>query len=285
MRVAVTGSTGQLGRAVAAAADADGHEVLRLARGEADPCDLTDRTSVDTRLRGWEPDLVVHTAGWTDVDGCERDPGTAQVLNVAMTVLVAEAARQADAHLVYVSTNHVFDGEADRPARETDPTSARSAYGRSKRDGELVVGDRATVVRTAWLASPQQPNLVTAILDAASQPGPLRFVTDEAAQPTLAADLAPVLLRLGTEGRAGTWHAVNEGPVSAYELAREVLAAAGHDPGRIEPIRAADLVGRAAARPRNGVLDTGHLRTDGGGGLAHHAEPLAALVSELAARS
>jgi dTDP-4-dehydrorhamnose reductase len=285
MRVAVTGSTGQLGRAVVAAARADGHEVLGLARGEAEPCDLTDRQSVDARLRAWEPELVVHAAGWTDVDGCERDPSTAQLLNVAMTVLVAEAARRVGAHLVYVSTNHVFDGEADHPASEADPTGAVSAYGRSKRDGELVVGDDgATIVRTAWLASDQPPNLVAAILGAAARPGTLRFVTDEIAQPTLVTDLAPVLLRLGVERRGGTWHAVNEGPVSAYDLAREVLEAAGHDPRRVRPIRAADLVERVAPRPRNGVLDTRHLRIDGGGGLPHHADPLAALIARLQAR-
>ncbi|MCU1371098.1 MAG: rmlD [Ilumatobacteraceae bacterium] len=284
MRIAVTGSTGQLGRAVTAAARADGHEVLGLARTEAEPCDLTDRSTVDTRLRAWAPDLVVHAAGWTDVDGCERDPGTAQVLNVAVTVLVADAARRAGAHLVYVSTNHVFDGEADRPAQETDPTSARSAYGRSKRDGELVAGDLATVVRTAWLVSRQRPNLVAAILDAASRPGPLRFVTDEIAQPTLVDDLAPVLLRLGTERRSGTWHAVNEGPSSAHELAREVLVAAGDDPRRVQPITAADLPERVAPRPRNGVLDTRHLREDGGGGLPHHRDQLRALVEDLRSR-
>jgi dTDP-4-dehydrorhamnose reductase len=281
MRIAVTGSTGQLGRAVVAAARMAGHEVRGLARGEAEPCDLTDRRDVDRDLAGWDPDLVVHAAGWTDVDGCERDPGTAQLLNVGATVLVADAARRVGAHLVYVSTNHVFGGERERPARETDPTAARSAYGRSKRDGELVVGDEATVVRTAWLASDQRPNLVAAILDAASRPGPLRFVTDETAQPTLVDDLAPVLLRLGTEARPGTWHAVNEGPLSAYDLAREVLDLAGDDPGRVLPVTAADLPGRVAPRPRNGVLDTRHLREEGGGGLPHHAAPLAALVASL----
>lgn len=284
MRIAVTGSTGQLGRAVATAARADGHEVVGLARSEAEPCDLTDRRSVDARLRAWDPDLVVHTAGWTDVDGCERDPARAQLLNAGMTVLVADAARRAGAHLVYVSTNHVFDGEATAPARETDPTDARSAYGRSKRDGELVVGDEATVVRTSWLVSPQGPNLVTTILDAASRPGPLRFVTDEVAQPTIAADLAPVLLRLGTERRSGTWHAVNEGAVSAFDLARAVIEAAGDDPRRVLPIRAADLTGRAAVRPRNGVLDTRRLHEHGGGGLPHHASSLTQLVDELRRR-
>jgi dTDP-4-dehydrorhamnose reductase len=284
MRVAVTGSTGQLGRAVAAAARADGHEVRGLARSEAEPCDLTDRRSVDERLRAWEPELVVHAAGWTDVDGCERDPAKAQVLNVATTVLVAEAAHQVGAHLVYVSTNHVFDGEAEHPATERDPTSAASAYGRSKRDGELVAGDDATVVRTSWLVSLHAPNLVTAILDAAARPGPLRFVTDEVAQLTVAADLAPVLLRLGTERRAGTWHATNEGPLSAYDLAREVLAVTGDDPHRVRPVVAADLVGRAAPRPRNGVLDTRHLQDDGGGGLPHRATSLPRLVHALRRR-
>lgn len=284
MRLAVTGSTGQLGRAVVAAARAAGHEVVGLARGEAEPCDLTDVRSVRDRLAAWAPDLVVHTAGLTDVDACERDPGAAAALNVDMTALVAAAAADTGAHLVYLSTNHVFGDEQDDPHRETDRPAPRSVYASTKLQGEGLVGDQATIVRTAWLVSPQAPNLVATVLAAAARPGALRFVTDEIAQPTVADDLADAVLRLGIERRPGIWHVVNEGPVSAYDLAREVLAAAGLEPDRVEPITALELTGRAAARPRNGVLDTRHLREDGGGALPDHAAPLRALVERLQAR-
>jgi dTDP-4-dehydrorhamnose reductase len=281
MRLIVTGSRGQLGRELVTAATAAGYQVLGLSRQEADPCDLTDRGATLDRIGAWQPDLVIHAAGATDVDACERHPGTAHALNVDATRHVAEAAARAGAHLVYVSTNHVFDGTADRPASEDDEPHPLSVYAATKLAGERIVGPDATVVRTAWLVSPTAPNLVTTVLRAAARPGPLRFVVDETAQPTVAGDLAPVLLRLGASRRAGCWHATNEGIVSAYELAREVLAAAGADPDRVHAITASELTGRVAARPRNGALDTRHLRIDGGGGLPDHVGSIAALVAHL----
>ena len=281
MRIAVTGSTGQLGRAVTAAARAAGHEVVGLSRREPEPCDLTDRAAVERCFDERPPALVVHAAGATDVDGCERDPAAARRLNVDATRHVVAAAARHGAHVVYVSTNHVFDGSLDRPYATDDVPNPPSVYGATKLEGERLVGPEATIVRTAWLSSTFGPNLVTAVLDAARTSGPLRFVTDERAQPTFAADLADAVLRLGAARAPGTWHVVNEGPVSAYELAREVLAAAGDDPDRVQAIGAAALPGRRARRPRNGVLDTGRLAREGGGALPHHAAALAAVVAAL----
>ncbi|WP_421120481.1 sugar nucleotide-binding protein [Aquihabitans daechungensis] len=266
MRLVVTGSTGRLGRDVVAAARRDGHEVIGLARREARPCDLTDAAEVHRRFEAFRPDLVVHAAGATNVDGCERDPDLATRLNVDATRHVAEAAAAAGAHVLYLSTNQVFDGTADHPAREADPTRPLSVYGATKLAGEELVGPSATVVRTAWLSARTGGGVVASILDAAAAPGPLRFVVDEVAQPTFAHDLAPVLLRLGEGRTSGCFHATNEGPVSSFELAQEVLAAIGDDPERVLPIAAADLPGRIAARPRNGALDTRHLHEAGGGG-------------------
>lgn len=283
MRLVVTGSTGQLGRELVALARRQDHEVLGLSTSEADPCDLTDRGSVLARLRAWRPDLVIHTASSTDVDGCERDPAMARALNVDATRHVASATAAVDAHLVYLSTNHVFDGRSDHPAREADAPNPQSVYAATKLAGEEIAGPDATVVRTAWLSSRYGPNLVTAILDAARRTGELRFTPDEIGQPTFAHDLAPVLLRLGAARASGCWHATNEGVVSSFEFAREVLAAAGHDPSRVVAVPADELPARAAARPRNGALDTAHLRADGGGGLPHHAASLAALIEQVAA--
>lgn len=280
MRIVVTGSTGRLGRDVVAAAARSGHDVLGLARSEQDPCDVTDEAAVRSRVEGFGPDLVVHAAGATDVDRCEVDPEGAHRLNVEATRIVAAAAAGAGAHLVYVSTNHVFDGTADHPAAEDDPTNPRSVYAATKLRGEEAAGDGATIVRTAWLSSGTRSGLVSSIVTAAAGPGPLRFVTDEIAQPTFAHDLAPVVLRLGAARLAGRFHATNEGAVSSFELAREILTALGDDPGRVEPITAADLRGRAAVRPRNGALDTTRLREVGGGGLPHHLDALRSLLRD-----
>jgi dTDP-4-dehydrorhamnose reductase len=182
---------------------------------------------------------------------------------------------------VYLSTNHVFDGEAERPYQEGDPTSPRSVYGATKLAGERLVGPTATTVRTAWLSTHDGDGVLGSILAAADRPGPLRFVVDEVAQPTFASDLAPVLLLLGEARHPGCLHATNEGAVSSFDLACAVLAAIGDDPGRVVPITASELPGRVAPRPRNGVLDTQLLRTTAGGGLPDHRATLDAVLRRL----
>ncbi|MGN6695293.1 MAG: SDR family oxidoreductase, partial [Aquihabitans sp.] len=276
MRVVVTGSTGRLGRALVAAATAAGHHVTGLARTEAQPCDLTDESDVFARIGAVAPDLVIHAAGATDVDGCERDPALAQLLNVDATRHVVDAAAVAGAHVVYVSTNHVFDGTAADRYREGDPTHPRSVYGATQLAGEELAGPDATIVRTAWLWSPAG-GIVPAILAAARSGQPMRFADDEVAQPTAASDLAPVLLRLGEARVDGCFHAVGEGAVSSFDLARSVLVELGEDPGRVEPVAGADLPGRVAERPRNGVLDTARLAATGGT-LPHHLQAIRSLV-------
>ncbi len=99
------------------------------------------------------PDLVLHLAAATDVDGCERDPGVAWAVNDAGTGQVAEAAAAVGAHLVYLSTDYVYDGTLDRPYRGDDPVAPLSVYGASKLAGEARVGDAATIVRTSWVSS------------------------------------------------------------------------------------------------------------------------------------
>lgn len=281
MRVVVTGSTGRLGRSVVDAARAAGHRVEPLARSEAHPCDLTDPAEVHRRITAFRADLVVHAAGATDVDACEREPDDAVRRNVDATRHVAEATSAVGAHLVYVSTNHVFDGTAPHPYREDDPPSPPSVYGSTKLAGEQLLDASATIVRTAWLTGADGRGLVGSILAAAATGDPMRFVVDEVAQPTFATDLAPVLLRLGERRHAGCIHATDGGPVSGYEIAREVLAAIGDDPDRVVPITADQLAGRVASRPRNGVLDGARLVATLGEGLPDHRTTLARLLRGL----
>lgn len=279
MRIVVTGSTGRLGRALVAAASAAGHDVTGLARSASEPCDLTDRYAVHERFRAAAPALVLHAAGATDVDACERDPDGARLRNVDATRHVVEAAADAGAHVVYVSTNHVFDGTADRPYREDDEPRPPSVYGTTKLAGERLVGPDATIVRTAWLWSPSAGGIVPAIVAAARSGRPLRFATDEVAQPTAADDLAPVLVRLGTGRAAGCFHVTGEGAVSSFELARAVLGELGEGPDRVEPVTGAGLPGRLARRPGNGALDTTRI-AEAGGRLPHHLVAIRALLHE-----
>ncbi|MFM7044312.1 MAG: dTDP-4-dehydrorhamnose reductase, partial [Ilumatobacteraceae bacterium] len=233
------------------------------------------------------PDVVVNCAAWTAVDACEGDPDMAMRLNAHAVRWIAEACARADAHLMQLSTDYVFDGTLDRPYHEHDEPSPRSVYGASKRAGEreaLSLGASATVVRTSWVCGQHGANMVKTIMRlAASQPA-LSFVADQVGHPTFTADLAPALRRLALDRLSGIVHVTNQGACSWYEFAAEVVAAMGLDPAMVRPIATADLdPPRPAPRPANSVLDNAVLRSAGLPMLRHHAEPLAELVAALMA--
>ena len=162
-----------------------------------------------------------------------------------------------------------------------------SVYGRSKLGGEqelatLLPG--STVVRTSWVCGFHGPNMVKTVLRLAAGDEPLRFVDDQRGCPTFAGDLAGMLLRLGIARMPGIFHVTNQGPTTWYGFARDVLAAAGHDPSRVEPITTAQLdPPRPAPRPANSVLDNAVLRLLGIPLLADYHEPLERTVKRLLA--
>jgi dTDP-4-dehydrorhamnose reductase len=155
-------------------------------------------------------------------------------------------------------------------------------YGRSKLAGEREVGADATVVRTSWVCGLHGNNMVKTILRIAAQNDRLRFVDDQRGHPSFTEDIADGLYRLVVDRRPGLHHVTNQGAVSWYEFAREVLRAAGHDPGRVDPITTAELdPPRPAPRPANSVLDNAALRLAGLPLLADFREPLDRLVRQL----
>jgi dTDP-4-dehydrorhamnose reductase len=280
MKVLVTGAGGQLGTDVVEALSgrvptggrANDRATGRL--GLRSPCEVTavdhalldvaDRDAVQTIFEGVRPHVVIHAGAWTAVDACEGDPDRAYAVNALGTRHVAEAARRVGAHVVYVSTDYVFDGTSSRPYLEWDPPNPKSVYGASKLGGELELDPSSTVVRTSWVCGAHGANMVRTVLRLAGQPGPMRFVDDQRASPTFTADLAGVLAVLGTERLPGTFHVTNAGVTSWYDFARAVLERAGHDPARVEPIATAELdPPRPALRPANSALDNAALRLMG----------------------
>ena len=277
MKVLVTGAGGQVGTELLTAFP--GHEVVGVTHGELD---VGDRDAVLAALAAEAPDAVVHAAAWTAVDACEADPDRALRVNALGTRHVVEAARRLGARVCYLSTDYVFDGTKVEPYDEWDAPAPRSAYGRSKLGGEQALGAEDTVVRTSWVCGRYGPNMVATILRLAAEPGPLRFVDDQRGHPTFADDLATMVARLVLEERPGRFHVTNQGAVSWFEFAGAVLAAAGDDPGRVEPIATTDLdPPRPAPRPANSVLDNAALRLSGIDLLDHYAAPLSRLVAHL----
>jgi dTDP-4-dehydrorhamnose reductase len=228
------------------------------------------------------PAWVVHAAAWTDVDGCERDPARALVVNGEGTRRVAEACRVAGAGLVYLSTDYVFDGRKGAPYVETDPVSPLSAYARSKVAGEEAVraaAPRWAIVRTAWLFGASGKNFVKTIVEKAAAGGPLRVVDDQVGSPTYARDLAEAIAQLVSRDLTGTYHLTNAGSCSWYAFARAILEKAGLAHVLVTPMTTAAL-GRLAPRPAFSVLANRAWTAAGLRPLRPWREALSAMLAE-----
>ncbi len=279
MKVLVTGAAGQLGQDVTAQFAATGHDVICADRSDLDIC---RRDHVLGAVGAVRPDALVNCAAFTAVDACESDAERAYGVNALGVRHLAEATSRFDVHFCHVSTDYVFSGDKPEPYHEWDRPDPRSVYGASKLAGEQEAGEAATVVRTSWLCGRHGFNIVGTVLRLAAEGGPLRFVNDQRGSPSFAPDLAAVIERLCADRRPGLYHATNQGDVSWYEFAREIMVAAGHDPDRVEPITTAELdPPRPAPRPANSVLENRALGLAGLALPAEYREPLRRLVADL----
>jgi len=242
MRIVITGHKGQLGQALQKALRAEksgptcGCQIVGLDLPEVD---ITDPMATIGAVTEAQPDVVIHTAAMTDVDGCERNPELAFRVNALGTHNVSLACRRARAAMVHVSTNEVFDGRLGRPYYEWDTPSPLSIYAQSKVAAESCVRTllhRFYIVRTAWLYSRGGSNFVTRIIAAADRQGALRLVTDEVSSPTYAPDLAEAMARLILTEHYGIYHFTNSGFCSRYEWACKILELSGRSQVRVEPI-------------------------------------------------
>lgn len=234
MRIAITGHKGQLGTVLQEVLEGD--ELLGLDLPEHD---ITDPATITDTLVAFRPEVVIHAAAMTDVDGCERDPELAFRVNVLGTQNIALACGRTGATMVHVSTNDVFDGRAGRPYYEWDPPSPQSVYARSKAAGEFYVRtllQRFHIVRTAWLYARGGNNFPAKIVAAADRQGTLQVVTDEVSAPTYAPDLAAAIARLIGTGHYGIYHFTNSGICSRYEWACKILELSGREQVPVEPI-------------------------------------------------
>lgn len=282
MRVLITGAAGQVGRELVDAFGSDAHhEVIGV---DHSGLDITSRDDVLALITTVRPDAIVHPAAWTAVDACESDPDRAFQVNALGTRNLAEGARRVGAPVFYVSTDYVFDGTKESPYLEWDETNPRSVYGASKLAGERELDPGSTIIRTSWVCGFHGGNMVKTILRLASEHESLSFVDDQFGHPTFADDLASMIKRLVIERRPGTFHVTNQGSVSWFEFAQEVLRAAGLDPERVAPVSTKDLQpARPAPRPANSVLDNAALRLGGVQLLDDFRVPLARLVDRLGA--
>lgn len=209
--------------------------------------DVEDSSAIAAAIERSRPDLMINCAAFHNVDRCEEVPDRALAVNAVAVDQMARLARDNHVEFLTISTDYVFDGTAKRPYEERDPAHPISAYGTSKLAGELLVErleSHAYVVRTCGIygvrpSTTKGHTFVDRVIAQARASEPVRIVSDVIASPTFAGDLAEALRKLVETKSYGLYHAVNPGPVSWYNFAREVLAQAGID-RTIEPISASE---------------------------------------------
>ena len=215
--------------------------------------DITRLDIVDT-VAAFRPDLIIHGAAITNVDGCEADPHLAYRVNVIGTRNLALAAQRCACPIIYISTDYVFDGAQDAPYWETDTPHPLSVYAATKLAGEQLVRELAPkhyVTRIAWLYGDSPRNFCQTVLHLAREKGELTMVTDEVGSPTYAPDVAHALTLLAPTGAYGTYHLTNSGVCSRYEWAVATLELAGLSH---VPVHPAQGYQRAARVPKHVAL-------------------------------
>ncbi|MCB0209526.1 MAG: dTDP-4-dehydrorhamnose reductase [Anaerolineae bacterium] len=245
MRTIITGITGQLGQALKHYLSQQDFDILDFPR-----YDVQDHSIVQ-KLSEYYPELVIHCAAMTNVDGCAKDPDAAFSINAFGTQNIAHACLRCNAEMVYISTNEVFSGRSDHPYQEDDKPNPVNPYGSSKRSGEQMAAhylkDGLYIVRTAWVYGggtmfPEK------ILAAADKYGELRVVTDEVSNPTYTLDLAEAVGKLVETHAYGIYHFTNAGYCSRYDYAKEVLRLGGREDVPVHPITLAEY-SRASTVP------------------------------------
>lgn len=265
MRVVVTGAAGRLGAAVCHTLASAGHQVMGLSRRDLDVCDAVQ---VGTVMRHLRPEAIVNCSAYNAVDAAETDEANAYAVNAGAPAKLAMAAAELDALLVHYSTDFVFDGAADAPYEEHHPTNPLSVYGASKLAGEDAArtAPRHFVLRVESLFGGQGIHghraTIDYLADTLADGKPIRAAADRTVTPSYVPDVADATLALTAGGaRYGTYHCVNSGAATWYELASYVAARLGRE-GLVERISAADLR-TPARRPMYCALSNAKLAAAG----------------------
>jgi len=252
VKVLVAGAGGMLGRDVAAACRARGHDVAGLVHAELD---ITDPRSVETALGSVRPDVVINCAAFTAVDAAEEAEPEAMRVNDTGAALLAAAAASHDAKFVFISSDYVFDGTKRRPYVESDLTAAASAYGRTKQAGETsvaVANPSHLIVRSSWLFGTGGGNFVETMLRVGSEQSEVVVVSDQVGCPTYTPHLAEGIALLAEGEDYGIHHLAGSGSCSWYEFAQEIFDLAGVECDVLAGTT--EMLARPAPRPAYSVL-------------------------------
>ena len=284
MKVFVTGVAGQLGHDVMNELAARGLEGVgtdlapsysgindgsAVTRMPYVSLNITDEDAVDRVISDVKPDVIVHCAAWTAVDAAEDEENRTKVMaiNVDGTRNIARAARKADAKMVYISTDYVFDGQGTEPWKpDCRDYAPLNVYGKSKLGGELAVSEileKYFIVRIAWVFGLNGKNFIRTMLNVGRTHPEVRVVDDQIGTPTYTLDLARLRVDMIETEKYGYYHATNEGGfISWYDFTKEIYRQAGMQT-RVTPVTTAEYGLSKAARPFNSRLDKSKLVENG----------------------
>lgn len=263
----VTGGSGQVGAAVVRHATRQGISVLAPPRTVLD---LSDASSIRSFLSKGSWRAVINCAAYTAVDCAENDAENASLINAAAPSILAQETAKEGIPIIHVSTDYVFDGLKAGPYLEEDPVNPMNVYGRTKALGEAAVREanpRHAIVRTAWVLSADGTNFLNTMLRLRAERAELGVVCDQFGCPTSADDIADALLTVAERlDVGGTWHFVNDGNATWYDLAAYIFAETarrGMPTPKLKAIATAEYP-TVAKRPANSKLSTAKIRHDFG---------------------
>jgi dTDP-4-dehydrorhamnose reductase len=277
MGILVTGSSGMLGQALCnelsgkPASPAGRHEVIGIDINKIQNSklkiknfcrlDLTDRDLTIKKIRDVSPDIIIHCAAYTDVDGCEKNKKKAYKLNVEAAENVAVAASKLGSFLIYISTDFVFNGKKGTPYTEKDRPNPISVYGKTKLEAEIAIKNSVSqylIIRTSWLFGKGGENFVDTIIEKAKKEKELKVVNDQTGSPTYTLDLAKAIAWIINGKRfpvnSNILHITNSDSCSWYEFTKEIVNLSGIKNADIVPISSEELA-RPAKRPKMSILD------------------------------
>lgn len=291
MHIVVTGTEGQVARALVERSHVRGGRVTSVGRPDLD---LSRPETILPSLQRAAPDVIVSAAAYTAVDLAETESKAAWAVNGQGAAAVAAAASALDVPVIHLSTDYVFDGTSNRPYRETDPVRPLGAYGQSKLAGETAVAGATAdhaILRTAWVYSPFGKNFVKTMLRLARDRDEIAVVADQWGSPTSALDIADGIMtvaqnlveRRGEQDLRGVFHIAGTGFTNWAELAVFVFeqsARLGGPSARVRPISTAEYP-TPAKRPANSRLDCTKLAVHHGVKLPDWQSSAAACVRRL----
>ena len=261
MRVLVTGVKGQLGHDVMNELAKRNHTGVGV---DIEEMDITDKDACRRVITEAGPDAVIHCAAYTAVDAAEDNVELCRRINGEGTRNVAQACKEADVKLMYISTDYVFDGQGTRPWEPDDERHPLNVYGQTKYEGELAVeelSDKYFIVRIAWVFGVAGKNFIKTMLRLGKERGAVSVVDDQVGSPTYTYDLARLLVDMIQTDKYGRYHATNEGLCSWYEFAKEIFRQAGMDVP-VTPVSSSEFPAKAT-RPSNSRMSKEKLSDNG----------------------